>query len=157
MKIRVNKLLAAILLSFVITATANGSSSFIIQTEITSADTVASKKGEILIKQYCYSCHSPQMRGLQRLAPPFQMVKMHYLRDYPVKEDFINAISAWVKEPNADYSIMPGALNRFGLMPPMVINDEDVKLIANYLYSADLPNFRGHGKRMMHGKQSGQN
>jgi mono/diheme cytochrome c family protein len=156
MKLRVNKLLAAILLSLVITATANGSSLFTEQTEFTSADTTASKKGEILIEQYCYSCHSPQIRGQQRLAPPFQMVKMHYLRDFPVKEDFINAITTWVKKPNAEYSIMPGALNRFGLMPPMVINEEDVKLIANYLYNADLPEFRGHGKRMMHGRQRGR-
>ncbi|HMB41021.1 MAG TPA: hypothetical protein VKM37_03515 [Balneolaceae bacterium] len=116
----------------------------------TAADTVSTKNAEVLIKQYCHTCHSPLTRGQQRLAPPFQMVKMHYLRDYPAKSDFINAISAWVKEPNADYSIMPGAMNRFGLMPPMMINDEDLRLIAEYLFEVDLPEFRGRGTGRMH-------
>src|SRR6056297_1543267 len=116
----------------------------------TAADTVSTNNAEVLIKQYCYTCHSPQTRGQQRLAPPFQMVKMHYLRDYPAKNDFINAISAWVKEPNADYSIMPGAMNRFGLMPPMMIEDKDLKLIAEYLYEFDFPEFRGRGTGRMH-------
>ena len=118
-----------------------------------AADTVSTKHAEVLIEQYCYTCHSPQMRGQQRLAPPFQMVKMHYMRDYATKELFIDAISAWVKEPNADKSIMPGALNRFGLMPPMMMNDEDVRLIADYLYETDMPDFRGHGNGRMHRRQ----
>ena len=123
-----------------------------LQEEI-AADTVSTKQAEVLIKQYCYTCHSPQMRGQQRLAPPFQMVKMHYMRDYETKELFIDAISVWVKEPNADKSIMPGALNRFGLMPPMMIDDEIVRQIAAYLYEIDMPDFRGHGNGRMQRRQ----
>lgn len=118
-----------------------------------SADTVSMKQAEVLIEQYCYACHSPKMRGQKRLAPPFQMVKMHYLRDHETKEQFTEAISSWVKEPDADRSIMPGALNRFGLMPPMMIKDEDLRLIADYLYDADLPDFRGRGSGRMHRRQ----
>jgi len=116
----------------------------------TATDTVGTTPGEVLIEQYCYTCHSPQMRGQQRLAPPFQMVKMHYMRDYSSREEFTDAISAWVKNPGTDRSIMPGALNRFGLMPPMMIEDKDLKLIAEYLYDADLPDFRGRGNGRMH-------
>lgn len=116
----------------------------------TVSDTVSTIAGEVLIEQYCYTCHSPQMRGQQRLAPPFQMVKMHYIRDYSSREEFTDAISAWVKNPGTDRSIMPGALNRFGLMPPMMIEDEDLRLIAEYLYDADLPDFRGRGNGRMH-------
>jgi len=142
----------ATLLSFSVHAELIGELHPQLQEEI-AADTITTKNAEILIEQYCYACHSPQMRGQQRLAPPFQMVQMHYLRDYPAKEDFINAISAWVKEPNADNSIMPGALNRFGLMPPMMMNEDDVKLIADYLFDTDLPDFRGHGNGRMHRRQ----
>lgn len=116
----------------------------------TASDSISTKTGEVLIEQYCYTCHSPQMRGQQRLAPPFQMVKMHYMRDYTTKEQFTDAITAWVKNPGTDRSMMPGALNRFGLMPPMMIEDEDLKLIAEYLYDADLPDFRGQGNGRMH-------
>ena len=145
MKITVKLLPVAFLFILVMVPATNGALSFQLQAESAAEDTVTTKHGEILIEQYCYSCHNPQMRGQQRLAPPFLMVKMHYMRDYAAKESFVDAISAWVKEPNEDKSIMPGALNRFGLMPPMMINDEDVRLIADYLYDADLPDFRGNG------------
>jgi len=122
------------------------------QDERAVADTVTFQQGKILIEQNCYSCHTPEMTGRQRLAPPIQMVKMHYMRDYETKEAFVDAIADWVSEPNKDKSIMPGALNRFGLMAPIAISEEDVRLIADYLYEVDLPDFRGHGMRnMRHG------
>ena len=120
--------------------------------ERAAADTVAFQQGKILIEQNCYSCHTPEMTGQQRLAPPIQMVKMHYMRDYETKEAFVDAIADWVSEPNKDKSIMPGALNRFGLMAPIAISEEDVRMIADYLYEADLTGFQGHGMRhMRHG------
>lgn len=122
------------------------------QHEGAAADTVMFQKGKTLIEQNCYSCHTPEMTGQQRLAPPIQMVKMHYMRDYETKEAFVEAIADWVNEPNKDKSIMPGALNRFGLMAPLAISEEDVRLIADYLYQADLPAVGGHGRNhMRHG------
>ena len=118
------------------------------------ADTVISHPGKILIEQNCYSCHTPEIAGQQRLSPPIQMVKMHYMRDYETKEAFVDAIAEWVSEPSEGKSIMPGAVNRFGLMPPYPISDEDVRLIAEYLYEVDLPAVRGHGNgHMRHGRR----
>lgn len=120
--------------------------------ERAAADTVTFQQGKILIEQNCYSCHTPEITGQQRLAPPIQMVKMHYMRDYEIKEAFVDAIADWVREPNKDKSIMPGALNRFGLMAPIAISEENVRLIADYLYEADLTDYQGHGmRRMRHG------
>lgn len=124
--------------------------------ERAAADTVDSHPGRVLIEQNCYSCHTPEMTGQKRLAPPIQMVKMHYIRDYETKEMFVDAISEWVNQPAKEKSIMPGALNRFGLMAPVAISDEDVRLIAEYLYEADLPAIKDHGNgHMMNGRQEG--
>lgn len=129
-----------------------------IKSESVSADTVISHPGKILIEQNCYSCHNPEMTGQERLAPPIQMVKMHYMRDFESKDAFVDAIAEWVSEPNEDKSIMPGALNRFGLMPPYSISDDEVRLIADYLYETDLPAVRGHGNgHMRHGRRGGGN
>jgi mono/diheme cytochrome c family protein len=129
-----------------------------VKSESAVTDTVISHPGKILIEQNCYSCHSPEMTGQQRLAPPIQMVKMHYMRDFETKEAFVDAIAEWVSEPSEGKSIMPGAVNRFGLMPPYPISDEDVRLIADYLYDTDLPAVGGHGNgHMRHGRRGGGN
>jgi hypothetical protein len=55
--------------------------------------------------------------------------------------DFTQRIVNWVKEPNAEDVLMPGAIRRFGLMPKLGYSELDVRLIAEYLYDGktDLP------------------
>lgn len=125
------------------------------------SDTLDVKQAQALIMQNCYSCHTPEMNSQPRIAPPIQMVRSHYIRDYTKEEDFVAAISDWVKAPDSQKSIMPGALNRFGLMPQMRISDEIVREIAAYLYRTDMTSMHGssgHGKHQQgnigHGMQN---
>jgi mono/diheme cytochrome c family protein len=101
----------------------------------------------------CLICHGDNQAGQQRLAPPFAMVKMHY---QDLDEDaFIKAVSAWVKTPDKEKSKMPGAINRFGLMPALPYPDADVAAIAKYLYKTDFEMPGQGGKGMGRGQGGG--
>jgi hypothetical protein len=113
--------------------------------------------GYTLLKQRCFICHREQPaygkhEGLT--APPMPGVKMHYLRKYKNKEDFIRAVTEWVKNPSEDKSIMKGAVKRFGLMPAFPYPDDELRKIAEALYNLPLPEKHGMMKcgGGMHGK-----
>lgn len=97
-------------------------------------------KGLKIISQYCLSCHNPDMGGghASRLGPPIFKVREHYFRDGISKEEFTSSILNFVKNPSQDKSKMQGAVRNFGLMPPLVIPQEDLELIVNYIYENDL-------------------
>ena len=104
----------------------------IAQSESTSIQIV--NKGEQLMKQQCYVCHNPATSMGNRVAPPMVAIRMHYLSDEMSRDEFVNTILAYVKNPTEEKSRMPGAVRKFGLMPQMVFKDEDVVQIANYLF-----------------------
>lgn len=97
-------------------------------------------------------CHGDNQAGQQRLAPPFAMVKMHYQN--LDEKTFIKTVSAWVKEPEKQKSKMPGAINRFGLMPSFAFPEAEVTAIAKYVFDTDfqMPGYGGGGGRMGQGK-----
>ncbi len=74
--------------------------------------------GAALFVENCGSCHGQSQSANGRIAPPMVAVKDHYLRVHADKVSFVSALSGWVLERSADMSLMPGAISRFGLMPP---------------------------------------
>jgi len=100
-------------------------------------------KGYELMKTNCFVCHmekpDPSKRG-QMIAPPMLRVQEHYKPSYPNKEEFVQAVIAWVKNPSEDKVMMPGAVRKFNLMPKIVVKDEDLKLITETLYEIDFGN-----------------
>ncbi|GAA0399006.1 hypothetical protein GCM10009133_04790 [Cocleimonas flava] len=98
--------------------------------------TTASK----LFEQHCSVCHGLNggMNMKKRIAPPIAGVRAHYLDVHKNKESFVNAVTAWLKKPDASKSLMPGAIRHFNLMPPISIQDDDAKLIAEYIYDGDI-------------------
>lgn len=97
-------------------------------------------KGLKLISQHCLSCHNPDMGGghASRLGPPIFKVREHYYREGISKEEFTASMLSFVKSPSQDKTKMYGAVKNFGLMPPLVIPQEDLELIVNYIYENDL-------------------
>ncbi|ERM83328.1 hypothetical protein P872_15915 [Rhodonellum psychrophilum GCM71 = DSM 17998] len=93
-----------------------------------------------LLDQNCLSCHNPDMTGghASRLAPPIFKVREHYYREDITKEEFTASILNFVKNPSEDKTKMRGAIRNFGLMPSLVIPQEDLELIVNYIYDNDL-------------------
>jgi len=101
--------------------------------------TTPSEKGYQLMKTYCYVCHNPNVVSHdQMLAPPMMMVKHHYKPNFPNKEDFINAIVSWVHHPASEKVLMPGAVRKFKLMPPLAYPEEDLKTIAAYMFDHQM-------------------
>jgi len=102
-------------------------------TELTS-------KGYELMKQKCFICHfekpDPSRRD-QMLAPPFLRIQEHYKPTYPNKEEFITAIMAIINNPSEEKTLMPGAVKKFNLMPKLVYDQEELRLIAEVLYDID--------------------
>lgn len=113
----------------------------------------ADEKALTLMQNTCFSCHNPDMNVEKRLAPPMYMVRNHYYDSLISKEDFVNKIVSWAMNPNDSMSIMPGAVRNFGVMPKQIFKEEDLKIIAAYIYDNDLEsdawyaNWEAHKKK----------
>ena len=123
------------------------------------AVTQDTSKGYTMLKQKCYICHfekpDPSKRD-EMLAPPMLRVKEHYQPVYPNKEEFINAIMAIVANPSKENTLMPGAIKKFNLMPTLVYDDAELRLIAEAIYNHDFGSFgKGNGKGKGRGKSKG--
>ena len=97
-------------------------------------------KGYELMKQKCFICHfekpDPARRD-QMLAPPFLRIQEHYKPTYPKKDEFIKAVMAIINNPSEENTLMPGAVKKFNLMPKLVYDQEELRLIAEALYDID--------------------
>lgn len=117
------------------------------------------EKGKVLTEALCMACHGDAQQGQARLAPPMMMVKRHYMS--LEKKEMVEAIMKWVKKPDAKKARMPGAVRRFGLMPPLALPDAQLKAIAEYISKTkfDMPKGcgpgRGQGRQGRNAKQSG--
>ncbi len=106
-----------------------------IETESTKVDEQVALK---LMSQSCFTCHNPDMEIDNRVAPPLFKIREHYLGDETTKEEFVKNVVHFINNPTEENSVMPGAVRNFGLMPKMTFKDEDLKLIAAYLFENDV-------------------
>lgn len=104
----------------------------------TEVDEAVLARGFQLLEKNCFSCHSPDADHDNRIAPPMVAIKRHYIDDNTSKEEFIAALTDFVNNPTEEKSKMPGAVRRFGLMPKMTFSEEDLKSIAEYIYTKEL-------------------
>jgi len=113
--------------------------------------TSKSSEGEKLLASNCYNCHSPTAKENNLLAPPMVAVKKFYEKKYDNKEDFIDAIVGFVKNPTTENALMKTAVKRFGLMAAMGFDEEQLQKMASHIYEGDLPQpdwFEEHYKEM---------
>lgn len=107
----------------------------LVNSQNNSKATLTDSEGYRLLKTYCYVCHNPNVTSHdQMLAPPIMMVKKHYKPAYPNKQDFIDAIVSWVHHPSKEKALMPGAVRKFKIMPPLAYPENDLKIIAEYIF-----------------------
>ncbi|RED38183.1 hypothetical protein DFQ10_1114 [Winogradskyella eximia] len=99
------------------------------------------EKGYKLMTQKCYLCHfetpDPSKKD-QMIAPPMLRVQEHYKPTYPNKTEFVNAIVAIVKNPSLEKTLMPGAVKKFNLMPKLIYDEAELRLIAETIYDYDF-------------------
>ncbi len=95
-------------------------------------------RGKEKFEQICFACHKYE-RGPEMIAPPAFAIQMHYGNQFGKDETaFRQAVAAWAKAPDKSKTLMPGAIRKFNLMPPLPLTDEDLDAIAAYLYRADF-------------------
>lgn len=146
--------LTAILLIFVF-----GSCDSIQSDETVSSETPAKEiisephPGENLFMAYCYSCHNNTPDKESRIAPPIFAIQQRYLKEYPTKEKFVEAIIAFTTNPNEENALMREAIQTFGVMPQMSYAKEDLKHLADYIFEGKFTHplgetQKGNGERL---------
>ena len=108
-------LIASLMVLFV--ACQNSSSKKDTANQPTQEIDLESHPGKELMATNCYSCHAPGGGPENRIAPPMHAVKMHYNTEGISKEEFVANILAFHKNPVAENSKMPNAIEKFGIMP----------------------------------------
>ncbi len=109
---------------------------------------IKNSEGYKLMESKCFICHlekpDPSKKD-KMIAPPMLRVKEHYLPNYQNKEDFVNAVVAFTKNPSKDKTLMPGTVKKFNLMPKLNYDENELKLIAETIYDynfGDAPKMR---------------
>lgn len=96
-------------------------------------------RGLELIPTYCLTCHGVGEREMEEmLAPPLLGVRAHYLAQYPEAEDFVAAMTAFVLEPRAEQSLMPLALEKYGLKPMLSLSEAEIRSVAWAIYAGQV-------------------
>lgn len=96
-------------------------------------------EGYNLLKTNCYACHSVTAKSHDELiAPPMVAVKRRYLVSYKTKEEFVEAMTNWVLNPEEEHALMRGAVNQFKVMPKQPFDKDAIIKIANYIFDNEL-------------------
>ena len=120
---------------------------------------VAEDEGYTLMKSNCYICHNPNAASHDDIiAPPFKAVKNRYKKEYDTKEEFVNAVVNWVRNPLEEKALMYGAVEQYKVMPQMMVEVADLEKIAGYLYDnkVDEPEWMNEHMKEEKGKGHGQ-
>jgi cytochrome c553 len=137
---------------------------------VDKTETAAEHPGKKLMETNCYLCHSPTASETDRIGPPMIAIKKHYIDAGTTKEQFVEAMQAWIKNPNEADAKMHGAVKRFGVMPKQIYPEETIAQIAAYMYDFEIeqPDWfedhynqengkgRGHGKGNVEGMRNGK-
>ncbi len=101
--------------------------------------------GSLLFHGNCITCH---FENKDDSAPSIMRVRENYLRAFPQKKDFVDYLSKWVLEPNAEGSLMLDAIKKYELMPLLGYEESTLKIIAEYIYDTDFTKeHEGHKDR----------
>ncbi len=95
-------------------------------------------QGLKLLELNCYSCHSPNADMNNRLAPPMIAIKKYYITEEASREQFTRDIIKFLKNPIEENAKMLNAVEKFGVMPKMEFSDEDLTLMAHYLFDNEI-------------------
>lgn len=110
--------------------------------------------GKKLLNTKCGLCHNNSADFNNRIAPPFIAIKAHYINEKTTKKEFVNNFISFLENPTKQKAKLHGAVKRFGLMPYQKFNNDELKIIAEYLYDYEIEEpkwFKKHWQE--HGKK----
>jgi mono/diheme cytochrome c family protein len=101
----------------------------------TAPDSALLAQGKQLVTTVCAACHTEQPPA--KLAPPLAHVSHRYRMQLEGDRDAaLERIVSWIKAPAKEKSLMPPmAIERFGLMAPLPLPDEQLRAAAAYVWS----------------------
>ncbi len=102
-----------------------------------SVTNLLAEKSSLLFYGNCTACH---MDNAKKSAPKFSEIKENYLRAYPIKADFVQAMSGWVYNPKEETSLMQPAIKEYNLMPHLAYDLKVLEEIASYIYETEFNN-----------------
>ena len=107
-------------------------------------------RGEAVFNSVCVACHT--LEPPPNLAPPMMAVAGHYRDAFDTREEGVAAIAAWIESPSPEHSQLGAmAIDRFGLMAPLVLPDSLRFAVAGWVwdsYDANADPHRGGTGRM---------
>lgn len=127
-------------------------------TEVNGKDIASEYPGKKIMETECNLCHNPIAPEDSRLAPPMIAIKRRYIPEGTTKEQFQADLIRWINDPSEEISKMPGALEKFGIMPLQPYPEKKIKEIADYIYDNQIEEpewFEAH-YREEHGKGLGK-
>ena len=65
-------------------------------------------------------------------------IREKYISAFADKEDFVDYMSRWVKEPKLETSIMLDAIEKYKIMPNLNYELESLRDISAYIYDTDF-------------------
>ena len=77
-------------------------------------------------------------------------VKKRYLKRYPQRDDFVNAVASWAASPSQEKALLKHAIERHGVMPPQEVEIDTLKKVAAYIYDQDMGKTGCGGKKGKH-------
>jgi hypothetical protein len=90
-------------------------------------------RGEAVYQDVCSECHS--LQPPPNLGPPFTHLGRMLKSELESRADFTRHVVTWVPNPSVDRSLLPDmAVERFGLMPAQVVEEERLTDVAAYLW-----------------------
>jgi mono/diheme cytochrome c family protein len=98
--------------------------------------------GRAVFERNCTVCHSIDPPPVA--APPMSHIARHYRAAEPDRDTAIRRIAAWIVAPSASASVLPAhAVEEWGLMPPLVLPEEERRAVAAYVLTLEDAHPRG--------------
>ena len=114
-----------------------GALALILATPATADTSELVAQGEKVFTNVCFECHNATAPNPDMVAPPIFAAKNHY-GNFTDRADFVAAVSSYVRNPTEATARMPGAINKFGLMPAHEIAEAEAVAVAEYLFATDF-------------------
>jgi cytochrome c len=93
--------------------------------------------GKAIFDRNCSVCHS--MNPPPKSAPPIIGVISRYHMKFQRKEDGVNHLVTYLKEPDANNAVEPQAITRFGLMPASPLSVVELRAVAEWVWDQYNP------------------
>jgi mono/diheme cytochrome c family protein len=92
-------------------------------------------KGKAVYEKNCVSCHS--YTPPPKTAPPIMGITQQYHEAFNDGEKAIARMVDFLKKPSKEKSsLLPAALERWGLMQPINLSDEELYAVSYWIWEA---------------------